>query len=69
MEDTNMKKREIALANMKAAGYHSDSKAYMRLIVESRVNRAAMNKAWEIGTILKGNGVKCECFECRKETA
>lgn len=59
--------RQQAIACMKYAGYHLDQKAYVRLLVESRVNRAAMNAAWEDGIKSKQIGVKCSCRECNPE--
>lgn len=61
-----MNKRETALLYAKVAGYHADSKAFIRLIVESRVNREAMNSAWYAGQTAKQNGIKCHCRDCNQ---
>lgn len=61
-----MNKRQISLTRAKIAGYHDDSRSFTRLIIESRVNRQAMNEAWNNGKIAKQNGVRCNCHECSK---
>lgn len=61
-----MTKRQTAIVLAKVAGYHADTKAFIRLLVESRVNRQTMNEAWAQGALAKSVGVKCECHECRK---
>lgn len=60
-----MTKRNIALAYARVAGYHNDSSAFTRLIIESRVNRQAMNEAWGNGRIARENGVPCNCYQCK----
>jgi len=59
-----MGKREHALVAAKIAGYHSDSKMFTRLIIECRVNRQAMNHAWNAGQIAKEAGIRCRCRDC-----
>lgn len=59
-----MTKRDTALALMRVAGYHGDTRERVRLIVESRVNRQAMDEAWSQGRRAKENGVRCDCREC-----
>ena len=61
-----MTQREHSLAKMRIAGYHNDQRDRVRLIVESRVNRAAMNAAWSDGVKAKAAGAKCSCFECSR---
>ncbi|MDH4172113.1 MAG: hypothetical protein OEW90_01810 [Betaproteobacteria bacterium] len=58
-------KREDALTLAKVAGYHNDSRSFTRLIIEQRVNRATMNRAWHAGTNARAAGVLCDCRECR----
>ena len=60
-----MTKREHALAAAKIAGYHGDSRTFTRLIIECRVNRAAMNSAWYAGEQAKHAGVVCNCRDCQ----
>lgn len=42
-------KRARAIARAKMAGYYADTKAFTRLIIESRVNRPTMLRAFEAG--------------------
>ena len=60
-----MTKRETALVLMRVAGYHNDQRDRVRLLVESRVNRQAMDAAWMDGQAAKRNGVRCDCYQCR----
>jgi hypothetical protein len=62
-----MTKRSVALTYAKVAGYHNDTKSFTRLIIESRVNRQAMNTAWDLGQQAKANGARCDCFFCQRE--
>lgn len=59
-----MQKRRIALAEAKIAGYHSNSRYFTRLIIESRVNRQSMNEAWAAGVSAKKAGISCGCRYC-----
>lgn len=61
-----MTKRELAITNMRIAGYHDDQRERARLLIESRVNRQTINKAWDEGVRAKQNGVKCSCFFCAR---
>ena len=42
-------KREIAIAKARIAGYENDTRAFTRLLVESRVRRDLLNEAWRNG--------------------
>ena len=44
-----MTKRQTALAEARLAGYRNDRRYFLRLIVESRVDRVAMSDAWAAG--------------------
>lgn len=57
--------RTDALTYAKVAGYHGDSKAFTRLIIEARVGRAHMNRAWHTGERAKAAGVPCSCPDCK----
>ena len=59
-----MSRREQAITYMIIAGYHNDTAAFTRLIIESRVNRQACNEAWMQGQKAKAAGMKCTCYEC-----
>jgi hypothetical protein len=58
--------REIAIALARIAGYHADSRAFTRLIIEARISREEMNRAWRLGVRAKDAGVRCDCRECAK---
>lgn len=62
-----MTTRKTALTLAKIAGYHDDTASFTRLIIESRVNRQAMNEAFLNGKQAKQNGVKCNCYQCQQE--
>lgn len=64
-----MTKRDGALARMRVAGYHNDQRARVVLLVESRVNRKAMDDAWASGVNAKAAGVRCDCFHCGRVAA
>jgi hypothetical protein len=59
-------KREIALAQMRVAGYHEDRKSFLRLYVESRVSMCVANQAFANGQRLRAQGVPCSCPDCAK---
>lgn len=58
-------KRDVALALARVAGYHADSAAFTRLIIEARVGRPHMNREWAAGQNAKAGGVRCDCHACR----
>lgn len=62
-----MTKRETMIALARFAGYHEDKKTFTRLYVEGRVNLGIMNAAFHSGRQAKQNGVKCNCYQCKKE--
>ena len=59
--------RKSALCSAKVAGYHDDYSMFVRAYVENRVSRASMDKAWQAGVKAKENGVRCDCYYCKKE--
>ena len=61
-----MSNRKLTLDLIRIAGYHDDAKAFTRLYCESRISRAAADKAWQAGAAQKQNGVKCNCLRCSK---
>ncbi len=61
-----MTKRDTALALARVAGYHNDSAAFTRLIIESRVGRPHMNDAWHSGALARKHGMRCNCSACRE---
>ena len=60
-------KRADALAWMRIAGYHNDSKAFTRLLIENRVSRKAADEAWAKGVKAKEIGIGCTCLHCQKQ--
>ena len=60
-------KRDDALALARVAGYHNDGRAFTRLIIEARVGRPHMNRAWHAGVRARDAGVPCGCTTCRQQ--
>lgn len=60
--------RKQALAAIKFAAYHNDSREALRVYVENRISRAAYEKAWAAGVELKKGGMRCTCYRCKIET-
>lgn len=52
----NKPTRADRLAWAKLHGYHGDTQAFTRLIVESRIARPALDAAWREGVQAKRNG-------------
>lgn len=44
-----MSKTKRALEMAKIAGYNNDDKAFIRIMIENRISRARLDKAWQIG--------------------
>lgn len=57
-------KRTVWLSRMRIAGFHNDSAAYTRLLIEAKVNRAELELAWREGVLLKQQGALCGCSGC-----
>lgn len=62
-----MTKRATVLQQIKVAGYHNDSRAAIRLLIENPVSRKAYNEAWLSGVAAKRSGQSCGCYQCQKE--
>lgn len=58
--------RAVALALARVAGYHADTRAWTRLLIEARVNRPAMRAAYDQGVRARAAGVRCICRECSR---
>lgn len=56
--------RKQALTVARIAGYHGDSHAFTRALVEARVSRSSMTAAWRQGEAARRQGVGCECVQC-----
>lgn len=61
-----MMTRKNALIYMKIAGYHSDTKAFIRLLVENRISRKIAEDAYQLGAKERERGVGCTCWDCRQ---
>lgn len=64
-----MTARQAALLNARIAGYHDDSRAFIRLLVETRVRRELMNAEWKRGADMRKAGVPCGCHDCQRALA
>lgn len=64
-----MTKRGMQLANMRVAGYHDDRKAFTRLLIETRINRAEADAAFARGQEQRASGMGCTCFHCKQAQA
>lgn len=56
--------RKEALAAIKVAAYHENTKEMMRLYIENRISKKAYDEAVEKGRIAKLSGVGCSCYRC-----
>ncbi len=61
--------RKIALDVLRIAGYHNDSKIFVRTYVENRISLAAANKEWRLGQSMKTAGAPCSCRDCARVAA
>lgn len=64
-----LSKHQVWLTNARIAGYHHDATTFTRLIIEARVARDAMNKAWRTGQEQRKNGMPCGCWQCNHRRA
>lgn len=62
-----MSKRKITLHCMKIAGYHNDRSTFTRLYIESRIKPELCHESFRLGLVMKANGIKCFCNECKLE--
>jgi len=58
-------KREILIELLRIAGYHRDTKTFVRLYVENRISRTKATEEFNRGHELRLRGVRCTCRECR----
>lgn len=58
--------RKDALFFARVAGYHNDTKAGTRILVESRISRKAYNQAFNSGASQRANGIPCFCTKCQE---
>lgn len=57
-------KRADVIAHMRIAGYHNDTKSWIRLFCENRISKAVADTAYRQGLKQKLEGVKCHCHQC-----
>jgi hypothetical protein len=59
--------RTVVLTLLRTAGYHDDKARFTQAYIESRVSREVAYQAWASGQAMRVSGVKCDCYECKKE--
>jgi hypothetical protein len=59
--------RSQRIQRLRVAGYHHDTAAYTRLLIEAHVNRAAAREAYLEGVRAKFRGLPCACAQCHAE--
>lgn len=59
-------KRSDLLAYMRIAGYHGDTRSFMRLLCENRISKQVADAAYQKGQEQKSAGMKCSCMQCNK---
>lgn len=65
-KDGTPTRREVELSYARIAGYHDDSYAMTRALVERQTaSEKAIREAFQIGQRMKTNGVKCACPNCK----
>lgn len=60
--------RQIALADIRVAAYHDDTKTAVRIYTENRISRAAFNAQWAAGRKQRQDGMPCGCHQCKTTT-
>lgn len=65
-KESEMNKRENALAWMRIAGYHDDRRKFTRLLIENRVKKEDADAAFATGQRLKAGGMACACPDCKR---
>lgn len=58
--------RKHALIAIRVAAYHNDDQAAIRAYVENRVSRQAFEAERQRGIAMRGAGVPCSCYQCKK---
>ena len=59
-----MTKRQRVLEAIKVAGYHQDTKAFLRLYTENRLSYSAAEETRLAGVRARQKGIKCTCYAC-----
>jgi hypothetical protein len=59
--------RKTAIQVIKVAGYHGDTKTFMRTYCENRISFAVADNFFRNGKQAKLAGMKCDCNQCKKE--
>lgn len=60
-------KRASALVTCRVAGYHGDTRTFVRTYIENRISYGNAQKEWCKGERMKAEGIVCDCFTCKKE--
>lgn len=58
-------KREQLTAALRTAGYHDDTAAFTRLLVENRIAKDRAQAAYDSGRQARAAGVRCDCDACK----
>ena len=61
-------KRADALVVIRVAGYHDDSKTFVRTYTENRISYTVAMKEFSRGQNMNKGGVPCSCNACKEET-
>ena len=61
-----MGKMQRVRAAIRIAGFHGDSRSYVRLYTENRIKRAEADEAWSQGQRQRAGGMRCSCHECAR---
>ena len=59
-----MTRHEKAYQLVKVAGYHNDSRAATRVLVEYSIGIKRYNEAWREGIRARQAGISCDCMQC-----
>jgi len=60
-------KRTDLINRLRVAGYHDDQAALVRLYTENRIRYDKAIRTFDEGKRLRRSGVRCDCYECRRE--
>src|SRR6266404_763357 len=58
--------RKAALGACRVAGYHDDTRSFVRAYVENRISYTSAKTEWNRGAQMKKAGVVCDCFFCKR---
>jgi hypothetical protein len=61
--------RKTALGVCMLAGYHDDTRSFVRAYVENRISYGAAKAEWNRGAQMKRAGMPCGCHSCKRVAA